>query len=101
MLFPNSSGPANHTMSRGQSSEDEVHDLPNRFEHLDLDLPGDKIPPSIPLQSQQAPTGITENPDERSFQAVTPGILGDVLGDALELLESLQVSSPYCFMWEG
>ena len=98
MLFPNDSSPASHTMSCDQSSEDGTHDLPNRFEHLDLDLPEGKIPLSIPLQSQQAPMGITENPDEQSLQAVTPGILGDVLGDAVELLKSLQVSSPYCFM---
>ena len=97
MLFPNNSGPGSQTMSRGQSSEDGVQDLLNRFEHLDLNLPEVKIPSSIPLQSQQAPMGITENPDERSSQAVTPGILGDVLGDAVELLKSLQVSSPYCF----
>ena len=60
MLFPNKSGPGSQTMSRGQLSEDGVQDLLNRFEHLDLDLPEDKIPSSIPLQSQQAPMGITE-----------------------------------------
>lgn len=98
-LYPEQSSLAGGARNSNEASGVSVKQLLNRFEHLELEDPDDKTPSSEPLPSDEDSDGTGDTKLQASAIRV-PRIADDLLGNSLELLQCLEVSTPRYFFAE-
>lgn len=94
-LFPNSHFDSRAVEETSQSSSRRTPELVNRFQGLELDASAEEVSTLHErISSQLAPSATVTAMAGQVGEEHCPRIIGDLLGEALEFFESIQVGIP-------